>query len=190
MSHRGRTLAWLLLAFTGCGRLSDEKALEVVKAYDAALVEAYRTGDPRPLEGWAGPAEKKKVAALIGVKLDAGINLDARLVALKLVSVVRQAEGIEVTTEERWYYLDRRIGTGEQVGQDSHDRYSIRYHLGEVGGRWLVTAVEFATPPEVGRKETLGGDVRVLHGIQTLDPAQERIDPGPRPGAGEKEQAR
>ncbi|HEX9049225.1 MAG TPA: hypothetical protein VF841_01710 [Anaeromyxobacter sp.] len=175
---RGWRLTAVLLLAAGCDRLSDEKAVGVVRGYDRALVEAYRTGDARPLEGWAGPAEKKKVAGLIGVKLDMGITLDAHMLDFKPLAIERRGGAVTVTAAERWYYLDRRIGTAQQVGQDSRDEYTIRYSLEKHDGRWLVMGIDYAAPPRVGRQETMGADVRIVHGFDSLNPDQEKSGRG------------
>jgi hypothetical protein len=144
----------------GCGsadRLSDERAERLVRAYNQRLADAYRTSDPELLEGVAGPAECRKVLGLIGVKSDQGISLDATLLSLALLSVAPGGEGtVVVTTEETWRYADRRIGTGDVVGEPSEDHYRISYRLDRLkAGGWVVGEVRFATPPVVGRAAAL-----------------------------------
>jgi len=140
-----------LAALAGCRRLSDREAVELVEAYDARLAEAYRASDARLLEPLAGPRDARRVATLIGVKADVGLTLDARLLELRVVAVERPPGEVRVRTEERWHYRDRRIGSGEQVGPDSTDRYALAYTLRRAEGRWVVDEVAFERPPEVGR---------------------------------------
>lgn len=175
----GRALGAALIAallVAGCGRLSDADALAVVRAYDSRVIEAFRTGDARPVEAVAGPEEAKKLTALVGVKRDMGIFLDARLELLVPDSVERAGGEIAVRTRERWYYQDRRLDTGEQVGQDSTDLYEMRYVLQRLDGRWVVTRVEFVAPPIVGRTQApTGAPASVFHGVMPsavpMDPA-------------------
>lgn len=151
-----RALAALAAVLAACGP-SSEDAVQAVKLYDQRLVEAYRTADARLLADVAGPAEHKKVTALIGVKSDQGVTLDSRLLSMEVKGVRRDGDGFLVDTHERWQYLDRRIGSGEQVAQDSSDEYDLRYRVGRIGKRLVVNAVEFTKPPVVGRTEVPGG---------------------------------
>ncbi len=145
--------AALALVLCACGGISDAEAVRRVEEYNRVVAEAYRAGDVRGLEAVAGPAEAKKVAALVGVKLDMGITLDAQILDFQATGVERRGDAVLVSTAERWYYADRRIGTGERVGQDSTDRYRMRYTLRRDQGRWVVSEIEHAAPPVVGRRE-------------------------------------
>jgi hypothetical protein len=145
-------LALLAAMATACGRLSDDRAVALVRAYDAALIRGYREGDFQLVEPFVGPEELRKLTGLIGVKLDGGVTLDAELLGFEVLSVTRPGAEVVVETDERWYYRDRRIGTGEQVGQDSRDHYRGRYRLRAFDGNWRVAEFEFAAEPEVGRK--------------------------------------
>ncbi len=104
-----------------------------------------------------GPNEGNKLRGLIGVRLDTGVTLDSTLLELEMVSVKQDERGrwLEVDTREQWHYLDRSIGTGEQVGEDSRDEYEMRYIFRKNDGRWLVDKIKFRTPPKVGRKKLL-----------------------------------
>jgi hypothetical protein len=104
----------------------------------------------------------------VGVRLDQGITMDARLIELQMRGVERKGDDVVVTTEERWHYLDRKIGSGEQVGQDSKDHYVMRYFLRKIDGRWVVERTEFAEKPEVGRTEVPDkAPATVFHGTET-----------------------
>jgi len=106
----------------------------------------------------------------VGVKLDQGLTLDARLVELQPRGVERRGDEVVVTTDERWHYLDRRIGTGEQVGQDSRDHYVMRYFLRKSGKAWVVDRTEFAEKPEVGRTQVPDrAPAGAFHGMETVD---------------------
>lgn len=176
------------MALLGCRDLPDADAVKLVEAYNARVAEAYRAGDAALVEPVAGPEEAKKIAGLVGVKLDMGITLDARLAAFRVLSVEHDAAGVRVRTEERWEYRDRRIGSGEQVGEPSTDHYVMRYHLRKEAGRWVVARIEWDQPPVVGR---VPGPARIevgsAHGIETRTPA---VEPPSRPTAAEKERTR
>ncbi len=175
---RAPQAAALALGLSACGGISDAEAVRRVEEYNRVVTEAYRSGDVRGLEAVAGPGEAKKVAALVGVNLDMGITLDAQLLDFQATGVERRGDAVVVSTAERWYYADRRIGTGEQVGQDSTDRYRMRYHLRREQGRWLVSEIEHAAQPVVGRREEAPRvPAAVLHG------GQSRGGPAPAGGA-------
>lgn len=184
---RPAALAALFLGVAACGGLSDEKAVRLVEAYNRRLIEAYRSSDHQIAIPVTSPRELRKLAGLIGVKYDQGIALDAELLDFKVLGVERREGAVMVRTDERWHYLDRRIGTGEQVGQDSTDHYVMRYLVRKVEGRWVVDAVEWAEPPQVGRKEgPISGSADVLHGVKSPESAG-KSSPAP---AGGKPEAR
>jgi hypothetical protein len=73
------------LAFTsGCNRVSQSQARQFVERYNQVVSEAYRRGDVRLVDPVVGPNEGRKLTGLIGVRLDLGITLDSRLLALDL----------------------------------------------------------------------------------------------------------
>lgn len=165
----------LLLAIAACDRLSEAGAERLVRAYNEKLIEAYRTGDELVVDPLVGPEEGKKLLGLIGVRRDMGINLDSRLVEFLVTGIERSGEKVRVRTAEKWHYADRRIGTGEQVGEASDDVYDLAYTLARIDGRWVVEKVEMVSEPVVGRKTApWSSDQRVMHGLLTA----------PTPGAG------
>lgn len=172
-----------LIALQSCVKpLSGEEASALVRRYNDRIIEAFRTGDPLLVARVAGPAEQRKLLGLIGSKTDMGITLDARLDEFKVLKVEPGKDQVLVMTEERWYYRDRRIGTGEQVGQDSADHYFMTYILRKPEGLWVVDEIRFTRPPEVGRTEVEPrAPATVFHGEpapgteghRTLQPAGE-----------------
>ncbi len=156
-----------LAALAACGGMSDADAIRLVRSYNAHVIDAFRAGDVRLIDPVVGLEEGKKLTGLIGVKLDAGVTLEAEMLELLVLGVERAKGEVIVRTEERWYYRERRIGSGEQVGQDSRDHYFMRYHLRRLEGRWVVDRIAFDRPPEVGRTIVPVGDVSAMHGVQT-----------------------
>lgn len=165
-------LALALLA-AACRDFPDDRAEALVRRYNEKLIEAYRLGDERIVDGLVGDEEGKKLLGLIGVKTDMGINLDSVLTQFRVMGVERPQDGrVEVLTEERWHYRDRRIGTGETVGQESDDHYFMRYTLTQKNDSWVVARVAFEQPPAIGRTTALvQASPKVFHGA--LRPSRE-----------------
>jgi hypothetical protein len=180
MPSRVRYLLALAAAALACrGAPSHSDAEALVRRYNALVSDAYRAGDVNIARPVVGEAEARKLAGHIGARLDQGMTLDAQLLELSIRDVAREGEEVVVSTEERWQYAERRVGSGEQVGEGSRDRYELRYHLKQVDRRWLVEGTEFASKPEIGHEVAPRGiDPRTLHGL----PAKE--DEAAPPGAG------
>ena len=157
------------LAFTsGCDRVSQSQAKQLVERYNQVVSEAYRRGDVRLIDPVVGPNEGKKLTGLIGVRLDLGITLDSQLQSLEVTGVEQAKDSLSVRTKERWSYRDLKIGTGAQVGEASQDAYGMIYYFTNVNKTWLVDEIKFATPPQVGRKETPWvADRAALHNTTT-----------------------
>lgn len=170
----------LALALLACRSFPDSEAEKLVRTYNARLIEAFRTGDERVIDGLVGDEEGKKLLGLIGVKTDMGINLDSELTGFQLLKVDRPSTGVvEVLTEERWHYQNRAIGSGQIVGQPSDDHYFMRYFLARNGQSWVVAKVAFEKPPVVGRESAPNeAPAPVFHGMTTPAPAPQ---PGKRP---------
>lgn len=149
-------LALLLAAVAmACRSFPDSAAEHLVRTYNEKLIEAYRSSDEQVVEGLVGDEEAKKILGLIGVKKDMGLSLDSTLMEFKIIRIEHPAKSrVEVLSEERWRYADRRIGTGAVVGQESQDHYFMRYTLEQKGKAWVVEKVAFEKPPVVGREET------------------------------------
>lgn len=155
--------AALLASCRGGGK---EEAEQAVRTYLARLVDAYRTSDASLMDPLVNEAQGLKLTGLIGVKRDAGVVLDAKVLDLQFTRAARDGKGWLVETRERWYYKDRKIGTGEQVGEDSTDTYAMRYRFSRKDGKLILEGLEFTGEPAVGRKEApMPVDPRILHGI-------------------------
>ncbi len=154
----------LAVALAACQRVSMEDARELVERYNRVVSEAYRRGDVRLIDPVVGPNEGKKLTGLIGVRLDMGITLDAKLVALDVTGVEQAMDELRVRTKERWHYRDLKIGSGEQIGEESLDAYEMLYVFRRIDRAWMVDEIRFTAPPQVGRKTApWGGERKMLH---------------------------
>jgi hypothetical protein len=156
----------LLALLASCGGGTREAAEQAVRTYLEKLVEAYRTSDASLVDPMLGDAQAMKLVGLIGVKRDAGVVLDAKLLELQFVRTARDGDRWVVETRERWHYRDRRIGTGEQVGEESTDAYAMRYTFSRKDGRYILEDLTFVGEPQVGRRKApMPVDPRILHGL-------------------------
>jgi hypothetical protein len=153
-------------ALVACHRDRSREVEGAVRQYLQKVVEAYRAADETLVDPYVNEQQGLKLTGLIGVKKDQGIALDAQLLDLQFTRIEQRGDRWVAETRERWYYRDRRIGTGEQVGEDSTDRYAMRYTFSRSGGKWILEDLEFAEPPVVGRKVApLPVDPRTMHGL-------------------------
>lgn len=168
ITHSAKWL-WIftgLILHTGCERSSLDQARQLVERYNQVVSEAYRRGDVKLADPVVGPNEGKKLTGLIGVRLDMGITLDSQLLSLEVTGVEQAPGEMKVRTRERWRYRDLKIGTGQQVGEESLDHYEMLYLFKKTGPEWLVDGIQFTAEPQVGRKTTTwAADVRTLHGV-------------------------
>jgi hypothetical protein len=142
-----------ILFLAGCGRSNFAEARQLVERYNTIVSEAYRRGDPKLVDSVVGPEEGKKILGLIGVRSDLGLTMDSQMIALEITGVVKTGDEMRIQTKEEWKYHDLKIGTGEQVGEASHDAYEMLYVLKTVDGQWLVEKISFVAQPKVGRKQ-------------------------------------
>lgn len=196
-------LAGLALVLAACGP-SDADLRGAVRAYTSGVIEAYRTSDSTPVHGITGADEERRITALIGVKRDAGVTMDAHLLELRFGGIERRGGEYLVSTEERWRYEDRRIGGGAPAGPETTDRYWMQYHLRREGKRLVVERADFARPPELGSRVHPGASWDVMHGVYTQSPdtpapagsppgfvpSGPGADPAPAPAAPPKEGGR
>jgi hypothetical protein len=171
MGVAARVAGWLLLAgmlalTSGCERAARDQARQLVERYNKFVCEAYRRGDVKLADPVVGPNEGKKLTGLIGVRLDMGLTLDSQLLSLEIKNVEKRKDQMKVRTNEQWRYRDLKIGTGEQVGEESLDQYDMLYIFKRIDQQWLVDEIQFASKPQVGRKTTTwAAQPRTLHGI-------------------------
>ncbi len=147
-------LLLLCLALTSCRPSSRQQARQLVVRYNQVVAEAYRRGDIKLLDPVVGPNEGKKLTGLIGVRLDMGLTLDSQLLSLEVIRVEQERLEMRVWTSERWRYCERRVGTGQQFGEESLDAYQMLYILKKCDRLWMVDEIRFHSTPQVGRKQT------------------------------------
>lgn len=167
---RGPRLPLLLMLAAGvpaCDRAGTDDARRLVLEYNRIVCEAYRRGDPALVDAVTGTNESRRLSALIGVRLDMGLTLDATLLNLDVVDTRTVRGELQVRTHESWHYCDRRIGTGEKVGEASQDDYDMLYRFVKLNGMWRVDEIRFASAPRVGRTATTWLIERPV--TQTLD---------------------
>jgi len=133
---------------TSCNGYSRPKARQLVERYNTVVSEAYRRGDVKLVDSVVGPNEGRKLTGLIGVRLDMGLTLDSKLISLEVLDARTSKDELQVRTREHWSYCERRIGTGQQVGEKSEDTYEMQYFFKRFEQNWLVDRIEFATPPK------------------------------------------
>ena len=169
-------LALAFLAFAlGCARVSPDKARALVVKYNDVVCEAYRKNDIRLIDAVVGPdaPDGRRLTGLIGVRVDMGLTLDARLESLEVTQVEQAGDDLQVRTREQWRYRDVQTATGRQVGEASVDHYEMHYRFKRQKGAWLVEETRFAAPPQVGRKEVPWTmDAKDAHGMITPPAAQ------------------
>jgi hypothetical protein len=133
----GLLVALAALAACGGDRADAERA---VRAYDAALIAAYRGGDPAPLAPVATAREVQKVTALLDLKRAGGLVLESALEMLEVGAVERpERDRLRVRTRERWRYFDRRAAGG-QAGETLVALVELDYDLVREEGAWKVAA--------------------------------------------------
>jgi len=164
---RSHLFAAAALALFACGRGGQAEAEQAVRTYQARLIEAYRTSDASLVDPLVSEKQGLKLVGLIGVKQDAGVALDAKILDLQFTRVAREGDRWVVETRERWYYVDRKLKSGQPVGQDSSDSYTMRYAFSSQEGRLILEDLEFLEPPKVGRTSApVPTDLRLLHGLR------------------------
>ncbi len=117
-----------------------EEAEKAVRAYNKALVLAYRTGDMTELEKFAGDNEVRKIRVLMDLKRSQGMVLESTLESLKVVSSQTSGtDSILVETKERWRYQDRMVQPGKPPGQLFVSEMNMEYTCEKESDQWKVT---------------------------------------------------
>ncbi len=128
------------LAAPGCARLRLRREGEAaVRAYNDAIVVAYRTNDPRGLEKVASAREVRKLTALIDLKRYGSLALESELKEMDVLGVEGSGpDGMVVRTRERWRYWDRALRPGMPAGTVFLADMWMAWELAREGGTWKV----------------------------------------------------
>jgi hypothetical protein len=173
----------LLGGLAACRRDRRPEVEQAVRTYLERVVAAYAASDETLVDPLVGEEQGRKLLGLIGVKMDTGIALEAKILELSFVKVEGRGDEWTAETREQWAYRDVDLKTRQLVGEPSVDRYAVRYTFVRKDGKLILESVEFTEPPQVGRKTTpIMIDSRTAHG---LPPAEEKAPPvtGPAPAA-------
>lgn len=137
-----------IAALTACARAPDPAPFEqALRAYNAAVAEAHRTGSMDELQRVAGVVEAQRVLVLVGGLRARGEVLVAHLDALAVAEVKldpSDAAKAAVLARERWTYERLSTATRAPSTPRTSRDYELRYHLARRGADWIVERVEFA----------------------------------------------
>jgi hypothetical protein len=138
-------LAATLVLALGCA--SDPRdAAAAVRAYDDALILAYRAGDRAGLEPVATARERKKIGVLLDLKKDEGLVLESELARLDVEAADRLGpDRVKVRTSEAWRYRDRPVAPGKPAGPAVEADMTLEYTVVRQDGRWKVDEVRMLT---------------------------------------------
>lgn len=130
----------LLLDLASCARWKAARNAEAaVRAYNEAIVVAYRTNAPQGLGEVAGTKEVRKLIALIDLKRNANLALESRIEEFEVLNVETSgADGATVRTRERWRYWDRALKPGMPAGQVFVADMWMTWTVGREAGRMKV----------------------------------------------------
>lgn len=170
-------LALTFVFLAGCGRWKEVREAEAaVRAYNEAIVVAYRTNDPRGLEDVAGPKELRKLVALIDLKRNANLMLESRIEEFEVLGVeISGAAAATVRTRERWRYWDRALKPGIPAGQVFVADMWMTWTLGREAGRMRVLGGKTERSVYIEPKgfRPGGGGVEPGHGEEKPGPKRE-----------------
>ncbi len=172
-------MSFFIIILTSCEKkgVSEEEAHALIEKYNEVVSEAYRRCDIRLIDSVVGlnTVAGNRLTGLIGVRLDMGIALDSELVLMEVTGIEQDGNVLQIQTKEHWSYRDLKIGTGEQVGEQSKDNYELLYIFKKFDKRWMVEETKFTSDPQVGRKTMpWGGDARTMHNFPTNEPPNEK----------------
>jgi hypothetical protein len=153
---RRTILAVAALLACAPGDRDRREAERAVRAYDAALVRAFRTSDLDGMRATATPAEAGRVRVLVDLKIADRLVLESTLERLDVLSASKAgADAFTVRTAERWRYFDRPLDPGRRAGGVVLAEMRMEYDVAREGGSWLVAKVRTLSnqrldPAEVG----------------------------------------
>jgi len=125
------------LSLTACGG-EERAAVKAVRAYDEAVIRAYRGNDASAVQGLATAEELNRLAVLVDLKRASHLTLMSELQRFEARQVELGREAATVTTEERWRYFDRPDDPKQPNGETFLADMVLEYSLVKDGGAWKV----------------------------------------------------
>jgi hypothetical protein len=154
MGRRTLLVISAALIFAGIACTGNDEALKIVRAYNDAVIMAYRTGDTGRLPAVAGEREARVIGVLIATKRSAGLVLESSLEHLDVVRFDKTSPGAAlVETRERWRYYDRPLKPGGAAGQIIQAEMKVQYTCERTGSVWRVMNVKVLDNAFLDRKE-------------------------------------
>ena len=125
------------LSLTAC-RGEERAAAQAVRAYDEAVIKAYRGNDVSAVRGLATAEELDRLAVLVDLKRAGHLTLMSELQRFEARQVELGPEAATVTTKERWRYFDRPDDPKRPNGDVFLADMVLEYSLVKDGGAWKV----------------------------------------------------
>ena len=136
-----------------------EAVLDVIRAYNAALVGAFQTFDMNELNSTATEEQATREFYLMAALGEGGVRMLATLQSIEFGDVTFPADGeASVTTTEVWDYDHVSLDTSETVRTERGVVYHLRYDLVRFEDRWLVDAVT-SLDEEPASEDATSGEV-------------------------------
>ena len=146
MKHSLSLVLSVLFSITllsACADTTKETVVKVIRDYNNAAIEAYRTGTAKPLLAYADEKEVNKVQILVDLKTSNKLILESKLVTLEVISSTRETDGrYSVRTKERWKYFDRPLRVGAAPGPVFIADIYLEYLLQTAGSNWKIQKVK------------------------------------------------
>jgi hypothetical protein len=131
----------LVLAVFACSR--TDTPLKIIRAYNDAVILAYRTGDTSRLVDVAGEREARIVSVLVTTKRGSGLVMEATLERLEVLSFQKTSPDSQlIQTSEQWRYYDRPLKPGSDPGQVIEASMKVQYECARSGTAWKVMKVK------------------------------------------------
>jgi hypothetical protein len=122
---------------------SADDPLKIVRAYNDAVILAYRTGDTSKLPNVAGEREAQVIGVLIATKRGAGLVLESTLERVEVVRAEKTGPHAQlIETKEQWKYYDRPLKPGGKPGQTIQAAMKLQYECERVKNVWKVMKVK------------------------------------------------
>lgn len=132
-----------IILLSACADTTREDVVNVIRDYNNAAIEAYRTETAKPLLAYADEKEVNKVQVLVDLKTSNKLILESELLKLEVISSTRAADGrYSVRTKERWKYFDRPLRVGTAPGTVFIADIYLEYILQPAGSSWKIQKVK------------------------------------------------